>query len=43
VGMSGADEVVLRREELILSGQGVIGFGQSPSGEGAERVEFACQ
>lgn len=43
VGMAGVDEVVLRREEQILSGHGVIGFGQSPSGEGAERVEFACQ
>jgi len=43
VGMSGVDEIVLRREEQILSGQGVIGFGQSPSSEGAERVEFACQ
>lgn len=43
VGIHGFDEVVLRREELILSGQGVIGFGQSPSNEGAERVEFACQ
>ena len=43
VGVSGADEVVLRREELILGGHGFIGFGQSPSNEGAERVEFACQ
>jgi adenylate cyclase len=43
VGISGVDEVVLRREEQILSGQGVIGFGQSPGSEGAERVEFACQ
>lgn len=43
VGMSGIDEVVLRREEQILRGQGVIGFGQSPGNEGAERVEFTCQ
>ncbi len=43
VSMSGAEEVVLRREELILSGHGFIGFGQSPSNESAERVEFACQ
>lgn len=43
VGMSGTDEVVLRREELILSGRGIIGFGQSPSNEGAERIEFACR
>jgi len=43
VGVSGVEEVVLRREELMLSGHGFIGFGQSPSNEGAERVEFACQ
>ncbi len=43
VGMSGGEEVVLRREEQILSGQGVIGIGQSPSHEGAERIEFACR
>ena len=43
VGIAGAKEVVLRREELILSGQGVIGFGQSPSNDGAERVEFTCR
>jgi adenylate cyclase len=43
VGIPGAEEVVLRREELILSGQGAIGFGQSPSHEGAERIDFVCQ
>jgi adenylate cyclase len=39
----GVDEVVLRREEQILSGQGVIGIGQSPSVEGVARVEFSCE
>jgi class 3 adenylate cyclase len=36
-----AEEVVLRREELILGASGVIGIGQSPRGEGAAIVEFA--
>jgi class 3 adenylate cyclase len=37
-----ADEVVLRREELMLRANGIIGFGHSPAdGQGAP-VEFSC-
>ena len=43
VGMAGGEEVVLRREEQILGGKGVIGIGQSPRNEGAERIEFECR
>jgi class 3 adenylate cyclase len=43
VGMAGSEEVVLRREEQILGGQGVIGIGQSPRNEGAARIEFECR
>jgi len=39
--MGDAEEVVLRREELILAARGLIGFGQSPRAEGAACVEFA--
>lgn len=35
-------EIHLRREELLLHGDGVISFGQSASAPGAEVVEFNC-
>jgi class 3 adenylate cyclase len=40
VRMGGAPAVVLRREEIMLQGQGAIGFGHSPDAEGAVTVEF---
>jgi hypothetical protein len=35
-------EIHLRREELVLHGDGVISFGQSASAPGAEVVTFHC-
>jgi len=37
-----ADEVVLRREELMLRANGVIGLGHSPADGQGSPVEFAC-
>jgi pSer/pThr/pTyr-binding forkhead associated (FHA) protein len=40
---AGVDEIVLRREELILSGTGRIGLGHSPDAPDAVAVEFRCE
>ena len=39
----GADEIVLRREELILSASGCIGLGHSPDAPDAVAVAFRCE
>ena len=39
----GVGEIVLRREELILSGTGRIGLGHSPDAPDAVAVEFRCE
>jgi class 3 adenylate cyclase len=41
VRMGGADDEVLRREELILAAREFVAIGQSPRSEGAAVVEFA--
>jgi adenylate cyclase len=40
--MDGDREIVLRREELMLRGHGVIALGQS-RGSATELVEFFCE
>ena len=35
-------EIHLRREELMLHGDGIISFGQSASAPGADVVEYHC-
>jgi adenylate cyclase len=42
VTLGKSPEIRLRREELILHGDGIISFGQSASAPGAEIVEFDC-
>jgi predicted component of type VI protein secretion system len=37
-----AEEVVLRREELMLRANGVIGLGHSPADGQGTPVEFTC-
>ncbi len=39
----GEPEIVLRREEVMLRGSGLIAFGHSPSDAGAELVTFAVK
>jgi adenylate cyclase len=43
VSVEGNTEIRLKREELILSGSGVLGFGQSPHAPGADTVIFTCE
>jgi adenylate cyclase len=43
VAVEGNAVIRLKREELILSGTGVLGFGQSPNAPGADTVTFLCE
>lgn len=43
VTFNGADEVMIKREELLLRGSGVLTFGQSANNPGVEAVHFSCE
>jgi adenylate cyclase len=42
VAFQGEPEILLRREEILLRGRGVIAFGQ-PSSNASDVMEFACE
>jgi class 3 adenylate cyclase len=43
VTLADGRELKLKREEFIISGSGVLGFGQNPRASGADTVEFFCE
>ena len=43
VALDDGTELKLKREEFILSGRGVLGFGHSPKAPGADSVAFTCE